>query len=80
MEDNKVDYRVYESAMARMMLINKRLFTLCIVMFAALFISNVCWVWFESRYEDTVITADQDGSGLNIIGGEDINYGAEGDN
>lgn len=48
------------------------------VLFASLVISNFAWILYESSYQDVVVTENtQDGEGTNIIGGGDINYGAE---
>lgn len=40
--------------------------------------SNVAWIIYEAQYEDFSITAEQDGDGINIVGGGDVEYGAEG--
>lgn len=73
-----VDYLIFESTLARMERINKRLFILCVIVFLAFMGSNIAWLCYESQYEDTVITAEQDGNGINIVGGGDVDYGAEG--
>ena len=75
----EVNYIVFESTLARMERINKRLFILCSVLFLAFMVSNMAWLCYESKFEDTVITAEQDGEGINIVGGGDVDYGAEGD-
>ena len=84
MEDNRndkpVDYRVHESILARMERANKRWFILCVVIFLAAVGSNIGWLVYESQYEDTVITAEQSGQGVNIVGGGEVMYGAESDN
>lgn len=74
-EDNA--YLVYETAMARLERANKRMFIMLMVVVFALFGSNLAWVYYESQFEDKVITAEQDGNGINIVGGGDIDYGAE---
>lgn len=78
--DEPVNYRVHESMLARLDLINKRLFVLCIVIFLAFVGSNIGWLIYESQFEDTVITAEQSGQGVNIVGGGEVMYGAESDN
>ena len=56
----------------------KRLFILCLVIFSALVISNAAWIFYENTYQDVVVTENtQDGEGINILGGGDVNYGAE---
>lgn len=83
MEDNKqesVSYTVYETAQARADRRLKWMWWLVIIMFVALIGTNAGWIVYESQFEDTVITADQDGSAVNIVGGGDVSYGTEGDN
>jgi hypothetical protein len=58
----------------------KRLWVLCIILIALLALTNGAWIWYESQFEDTITTtvdADQDGNGVNVVGGGDVNYGAE---
>ena len=54
----QVPYIVHEAAMARLERTIKRLWILCIVIFLAFVISNAVWIYYESQYEDTVITQD----------------------
>ena len=70
MNDPKVDYRVHESALARMERMNKRLFLLCIVVFIAFMASNIGWLIYESRFEDNSVTQEVDtGDGnANVVG------------
>lgn len=82
-DKKSVPYIVFESAMARMERTNKRLWILCIVMFLAFVVSNAAWIYYENQFEDVVTTtidAQQDGSGNNVVGGGDVNYGAESQN
>lgn len=80
--DNKVDYLEFESTVTHLNIINKRLWILCVILIILLFGTNVYWVHYESQFQDetTTIEATQDGSGTNIVGGGDINYGAESPN
>lgn len=55
-----VSYMVYESSLARMERQVKRLFILCIVIFAALIVTNGCWIWYENQFQDTLTTVSQD--------------------
>lgn len=55
-----------------------------LVLIIALVVSNVAWiiaaVWFVDQFEfvdEYSIEAEQDGSGINIVGGGDIDYGPE---
>lgn len=83
MEECKGATLVYESAMARMERANKRLWVIVILLIAALILSNAAWIYYESQFqvtETSTFEAEQDGSGVNIIGGGDINYGSESEN
>lgn len=44
--------------------------------------SNGVWIylWFSYDFSTTEIIADQDGNGVNVVGGGDIDYGAESTN
>ena len=82
MENNTpVPYIAYESTMARMERANKRSFIIIIILIIALIATNAGWVIYESQFEtvetSTQIEAEQDGAGVNIVGGDDIYYGAE---
>ena len=80
-----VDYRVHETALARLERINKRFFTLCLALFMALLVTNFGWLWYESQFEDVVMTqtVSSDGAGdvaLNGVGSGELNYyGSESD-
>lgn len=82
MEDKRVapvPYLVYEGEMARQERHIKRLWVLCIIIFAALIMTNAGWIIYESQYEEVVITeTKQDGDGINIVSGKDVTYGADG--
>ena len=75
---------VYEGAQARLERSNKRLWILSIILIAVLLLTNAAWIVYESQFEvvetSTQIEATQDGEGVNIVGGDDINYGAESSN
>lgn len=56
----------------------KRLWALVFTLVFLLVGTNVAWVVYESQFEDIVMTENkQDGAGVNIIGGGDVNYGAD---
>lgn len=81
-ENVSVPYIVHESAMARSERHNKRLWIVILVLIGALIGTNLAWIIYESQFEDiveteTIIEAEQDGTGINIVGGGDVNYGAE---
>ena len=76
-----VPYIVHESAMARAERSAKRLWTVIILLIVLLVGTNGAWLWYESQFEvveTTTIEAEQDGSGVNIVGGENVDYGAKG--
>ena len=75
-----VPYFFYEGDMSRLERQLKRLWIVILVLIFLLVGSNCAWLWYESQFqvvEETVIEAEQDGSGINIVGGGDIEYGTE---
>ena len=74
-----VPYIVHESSMARMERQVKRLWITVLALIAMLVATNGAWIWYESQFSDieTTIEAEQDGSGVNIVSGGDLDYGAE---
>lgn len=75
-----VPYIVYEGEMARQERHVKRLVVMLAVMLVLFFASNMAWlyVWNQYEYVEKTIEATQDGSGVNIVGGEDVSYGSDG--
>ena len=84
MNDDKmyVPYIVYEGEMARQERQIKRLLCILVTLLVLFFASNMAWlyVWNQYEYVDetTTIDAQQDGKGVNIVGGEDVSYGSNG--
>lgn len=77
-----VPYVAHESAMARAERQAKRLVAIIILLIVLLVGSNIGWLVYESSFEtvktnETIIEAEQDGSGVNIVGGGDVDYGTE---
>ena len=75
-----VSYIVHESAMARAERTAKRLWITILMLIFLLVGSNCVWIWYNSQFEvveTTSIEAEQDGSGVNIVSGGDLDYGAE---
>ena len=74
-----IPYIAYEAAQSRLERIIKRQWILCIILIVLLVGSNIAWLIYESSFEyfETSIEAEQDGEGVNIVGGGDVNYGAE---
>ena len=77
---------VYEGAQARLERSNKRLWILAIILIAALILSNVAWIVYESQYQvvqETTTTVEQDNENgyNNYIGNDgDIIYGETNNN
>lgn len=76
----QIPYIVHEGAVSRMERVNKRLIAIIILLIVLLVSSNIAWLIYESKYQDICIEAEQDGYGVNIVGGGDITYGPESDN
>ena len=74
-----VPYIVHEASMARMERNIKRLWITVLVLIVMLVATNGAWIWYESQFSDieTAIEAEQDGSGVNIVSGGGLDYGAE---
>lgn len=76
-----IPYLAYEGAMARNERAVKRLVIALILAIIMLFASNGIWLYCWSQYdyvgEKQIIEAQQDGEGVNIVGGGDIDYGAD---
>lgn len=53
-----IPYIVHESHVARLERTIKRLWILCIIIFLALVGTNAYWIWYESHFEDEVITQE----------------------
>jgi hypothetical protein len=51
-----VPYIVHEGDMARMDRMNKRLWIVIILLVVLLVASNCGWLWYESQFEDEVVT------------------------
>jgi uncharacterized paraquat-inducible protein A len=80
-QDLTVPYAVVELAEARHERQIKRMWIALIVAVALMFFTNMMWVGVFSSYdyssEEVIIEADQDGEGVNIVGGGNVDYGAE---
>ena len=76
----QIPYIVHEGAMSRMERVNKRLIAIIVLLIVLLVGSNIAWLIYESKYQDICIESEQDGYGVNIVGGGDITYGPESDN
>ena len=74
-----VPYIAHESAMARMERTNKRLWITNLILIFLLVGAIIGFAYYGNQFEDVVTTieAEQDGSGVNIVSGGDLDYGAE---
>ena len=78
-EQNRVPYYSMEWMFAREERHMRRLIVLLAITIIMLFASNALWLyaWMQYDYGGQEITATQDGEGVNIVGGEDVQYGSE---
>ena len=75
MEEKMIPYIAFESATARQERTIKRLWIICLVLIFALLGTNAGWIYYESSFEDVVVTqeATADGSSdinLQNVGGD----------
>ena len=80
----QIPYIVHEGAISRMERVNKRLIAIIVLLIVLLVSSNIAWMVYESQFEPCYSSCDideeQDGDGVNIVGGCDVSYGPESDN
>ena len=80
-EPESVPYIVHEASMARMERQAKRLWIAVLLLIVLLVGTNAAWLYYESSFEDVVTTttieSEQDGEGVNIFGGGDVEYVTE---
>lgn len=73
----------HEKDQNRLMKIIKWLVVIIALLIVLLVGSNIGWLIYESSFEtvetveEVIIEAEQDGSGINIVGGGDVDYGTE---
>lgn len=78
-DKTQMPYIVYEAEMTRSERNFKRLWVVVIILISLLVTTNLCWLAYESQFETVESTeiTEQDGSGVNIVGAGDVDYGAE---
>lgn len=56
-----------------------RQWVLILILIASLVASNLAWIWYINQFDyvSEEVMIEQDGEGNNVVGGGDINYGAE---
>lgn len=76
-----VPYRVHTEDMARLERANRRLWIVLILVIVLLCATNAAWIWYESQFEDVVITQENDDGYNSYIGndGDIYNYGQTND-
>lgn len=89
-EQTMIPFCVYESMLSkedtqqkRMVIIIVAEAIIILITIGLLVLNEYHWrkLWNEYDYvDDYSISAEQDGSGVNIVGGGDIDYGTEGNN
>jgi hypothetical protein len=78
-KEKVVSQYFHEGTVAMMERTIRRLWITVILLIVLLVGTNGAWLYFESQweyYETTEI--DQDGEGVNIVGGGDVSYGTDG--
>ena len=71
-----IPYVVHEDHMVRQERTIKRLWILCIIIFIALIGTNAGWIYYESLFEEQVVTQDIDtGDGDAVVAGIGDAYG-----
>lgn len=80
-EAENIPFIAHESIVATLERTIKRLWILALALIFLLVGTNALWIWYESQFEDVVTTttieAEQDGAGVNIVSGGDLEYGTE---
>lgn len=80
--ETMIPYIVYESMLSKEDTQQKRMIAVIILLIVLLLVTNVIWIvaWNQYDYVDDYtadVSAEQDGAGVNIIGGRDVDYGTE---
>lgn len=76
MKPETIPYIVHEDQMARQERHIKRLWILCIIIFVALIGTNAGWIYYESLFEEQVVTQGIDtGDGDAVVAGIGDAYG-----
>ena len=70
MEEKMIPYIAFESATSRQERTIKRVWILCIILIIALIGTNAGWLYWESQWEDVVITQENADGYNNYIGND----------
>lgn len=75
-----IQYYVHEAIMARMERTIKRLWILCIMLIILFVGTNGYWIWYESQFEDIVVTQENADGYNNYVGNDGDIYNGEANN
>lgn len=70
MDEKMIPYIAFESATARQERTIKRLWILCLVLIVALLGTNAGWIYWESQWEDVVVTQENADGYNNYVGND----------
>ena len=70
MDEKMIPYIAFESATSRQERTIKRLWILCLVLIIALLGTNAGWIYWESQWEDVVVTQENADGYNNYIGND----------
>ncbi len=76
-EKAPVPYLVHEGVLARMERTIKRLWILCIVLIVLFVGTNAGWLYYESQWEDVVVTQENADGYNNYVGNDGDIYNGE---
>lgn len=79
-QPDSVPYIVHESAMARAERAAKRLWIVIILLIVLLVGSNCAWLWYESQFEEIIVTQKNADGYNNFIGNDGDIINGEADN
>lgn len=68
--DIHIPYIAHEYMMARLERTINRLWVLCIILIFIIISTNVAWLIYESQYDKTTITQENEGAPNNYIGND----------
>lgn len=70
MDEKMIPYIAFESATSRQERTIKRLWILCLVLIVALIGTNAGWIYWESQWEDVVVTQENADGYNNYVGND----------
>lgn len=79
MNETNVPYIVFEGEMARSERKHKRDFIIILILIISLVLSNAGWIYYESQWETTSVTQENENGYNNYIGNDGDIYNGEAD-